>query len=249
MSEKRRPIDRLFRFVAPGVDGSRRPAPLRLADGVWSLERYLRMPGGALLPSRTTLVLIELGGLAVISPPPPDDATYDAIDGVGRVEALIAPNSFHHLYVNDAARRYPAAKVYLAPGLADRVPTLPPATDLSLGTPSDDLEPLPLGPLRGLSEVFLFHRPSRTLILSDAAFNMVNLQRRFDRLYWRAFGVPNHFGPSRTARIMLLNDRRVASAALRRVLDWPFEQIVVAHGEVVQADARACFERGFAAYL
>ena len=37
--------------------------------------------------------------------------------------------------------------------------------------------------------------------------------------------------------------------ALRKVLDWPFEAIVVAHGEAIEADARAKFTNAFAPYL
>lgn len=249
MSENRRLLDRMFQLAAPGVDVDHRPPPARLADGVWSLERHLRMTGGPILPSRTTLVRSSAGGLTVISPPPPHDETFAAIDALGKVEALVAPNSFHYLYVNDAKRRYPEAELYLAPGLQDRVATLPPGLDFSMSSPSPELERVSLGPVRGMSEVIIFHRPSRILILSDLAFNLIHIERALDRVFWRAFGVPPEFGPSRTASLMLLKDRSVSKPALRRVLDWPFERILVAHGDVVQTEARARFQRAFASYL
>jgi hypothetical protein len=249
MAAPRPLLDRLLVSVAPGVVEGHRPPPVRVADGVWSMERHLRMTGGAVLPTRTTIVRIGSGGLVVISPPPAHEDTFAAIDALGEVEALVAPNSFHYLYLADAARRYSGARVYLAPGLCDRVPSLPPGIDLDAQLPARELEGVTLGPTRGNSEVLLFHRPSRFLILSDVAFNMIHVEGLSARFFWRAFGVPAEFGTARTARLMLLNDRRAAGAALRRVLDWPFERILVAHGEIVQNEARARFERAFARYL
>jgi hypothetical protein len=249
MPQIRRILDEVFKLATPGFDAEYRPPPARLADGLWSLERHLRLPAGPILPSRTTVVRLGSGNLALISPPPPHDETFSTIEALGTVSALIAPNSFHYLYVNDAVRRYPDAALYLAPGLQARIATLPPGIDLRDGLPTPDLEQVSLCPAHGASEAILFHRPSRILILSDVAFNLVHLDRALDRMFWRAFGVPREFGPSRTARLMLLNDHRVVRQALRHVLEWPFERIVVAHGDVVQTDARARFERAFAAYI
>jgi hypothetical protein len=249
MSNRRRLLDRLFQAGAPGVDEAYRPPPARIGDGLWSLERKLRMPLGAALPSRTTIVRLAGGGLVLISPPPAHPETWTAIDALGRVDALVAPNSFHYLYVAAAVRQYPRATLYLAPGLPARVPALPEGIDLSERTPAPEIEQITLGPRRGISESVLFHRPSRLLVLTDLAFHMVDLERRFDRVFWRLFGVPSEFGPSRTARWMLLPPRAAAAPLLRRVLDWPFERIVVAHGEIVPSEARARFERAFACYL
>lgn len=249
MSERRRLLDRAFQLAAPGVDAGHRPLPMEVAPGVWSLERRLRMPGGFFLPSRSTILRLGGGGLAVISPPPGHTETFAAIESLGRVDALVAPNSFHYLYVDDNVRRFPRAMLFVAPGLHGRVASLPPGVDLATATPTPELERVVLAPGGGISEVLLFHRACRTLVLTDVAFNMVNLARPFDRLAWRAMGVPARFGPSRTARLMLLHNRALARAALRAVLDWPFERIVVAHGDIVERDARAQFEIGFATYL
>jgi hypothetical protein len=250
MSDKRRLLDRLFQLGAPDIVEDFRPAPMRLADGVWSLERRLRMPGAPVLPSRTTIVRLNGGGdLALISPPPPHAETFAAIDALGTVEALLAPNSFHYLYVADAARRYPHAKLYLAPGLQGRIASLPPGADLATHPLSPDFDHAILDAGRGISEVILFHRHSRILFLTDSAFNLVHFESLADQLFWRLFGVPAEFGPSRTARMLLLKSSPQTAQVLRRVLAWPFERIVVAHGEIVQTDAHARFERAFARYL
>lgn len=249
MSSKRQLLDRLFQLAAPGVVEQHRPPAVRLADGVWSLERHLRMPAGPVLPTRTALVRLSSGGLVVISPPPPHEETFAAIDALGRVEALLAPNSFHYLYVPAAVQRYPAAKLYLAPGLQDRIASLPSGIDLATLPLSADFDQAIIDSGRGMSEVVLFHRASRIVFLTDCAFNLVHLESVFDRTFWRLFGVAPDFGPSRTARMTLLSSPDRVGEALRRVLTWPFERIFVAHGDVVQTDARGRFERAFTRYL
>ena len=140
--------------------------------------------------------------------------------------------------------RYPNAQLLAAPGLIGRVADLPPAAEFDERPPQGwpgELEYAVLGPVRGISEVLLFHVPTSTLILTDLAFNMLRYPRALDRLIWRSSGIPSGFGPGRTSRTLLLSDRAVASRCLERALAWPFRQILVAHGEVVTDDARSRF--------
>lgn len=246
---RRRMLERLVQRSAPGVDADFRPPAEPITDGVWALVRRLRIPPGPALPSRTTLVRQADGGLVLVSPPPPHPETYAAIDALGTVRRIVAPNWFHYLYVADAVRRYPAAVLHLAPGLAERVPELPQASALPSPALGADFDQIVLDSGRGACEVVLHHRGSRTLILTDCAFNLVDVPRLSERVFWRLFGVPPRFGPSRTARLLLLPRREQAAPVLRQILAWPFERILMAHGDVVEHDAHAAFARAFAKYL
>ena len=62
-------------------------------------------------------------------------------------------------------------------------------------------------------------------------------------------GIPRGFGPSRTARLMLLRDRPLVGNFIRRLLEWPIERIIVTHGEVLESDGRKALESAFSAYL
>lgn len=252
MASTRSPIDRLMQLVTPRPVADFAPPPRRLATDLWALDRQLRMPGGPVLPLRTTLIRLRDGSLVVISPPPLEEAGGAAIADLGRVRHVVAPNSFHHGYAAALAARHPEADLLVAPGLPARVPTLPPARELGPQPPpawAGELEIAILGPVRGLSEVVFFHVASGTVVLSDLAFNMTRFRRAVDRIAWRCSGVPRGFGPSRTARLLLLRDRAAAGRCLRQVAQWPMRRIVVAHGEAVEDDARARFMRAFAAYL
>src|SRR5436309_6649868 len=102
------------------------PPPITIADGLWALERRVVVVLGLTLPCRSTLIRLKSGGLLVHSPPPLDDIARAALDTLGPVTAIVAPNSFHHTYVPHHARAFPRAQVFLAPGLAQRIPGLPP---------------------------------------------------------------------------------------------------------------------------
>jgi hypothetical protein len=84
---------------------------------------------------------------------------------------------------------------------------------------------------------------------TDLAFNMTRFARSIDRAVWRLSGVPGGFGPARTARVLLLRDHAAASRCLSQVSRWAIRRIVVAHGEIIERDAKAQFLKAFAGYL
>ena len=98
----------------------------------------------------------------------------------------------------------------------------------------------------GVSEVVLLHRATRTLIVTDLAFNMQSAPRRIDRWYWQMSGVWQRFGPTKLVHHVLLRDADLVRAFLARVLAWDFDRIVVAHGDVVERDGHAVFAAAFA---
>lgn len=252
MGSRRSLIDRLLQLVRPAPIASFAPPPVRIDSDLWTLERRLRMPGGAFLSSRTTLISLPSRGLLVVSPPPVEVGGLEGLDALGDVAEVLLPNSFHHVNASGFVARYPRAVLRVSPGLFGRVGGLPPGEELTEQSPrawSGAVEHAILGPVRGVSEVALFHRVSRTLVLTDLAFHMVRLERRFDRVAWRLAGIPSGFGPSRTAHRLLLCDRGLAGAFLERLLAWPFQRVLVAHGDPLETDAVALFRRAFAAYL
>ena len=245
-------LDRVLQTASPSPDESFRPPPRALAPGLWSLDRRLRMPGGVVLPSRTTLIAGPAGKLVVVSPPRIDDDTRMQIAALGDVGAVVAPNSFHHLFAAAFVEAFPGIEVYAAPGLPERVGTMPTARILPHANPPDwqgIIDTAALSPPGAFAEVALFHVPSATLVLTDLAFHMRSHESGWERFFWRTFGVPREFGPSRMARFALLRDTLAVGTFLERVLEWPFERILVAHGDPVEGNAREIFRNAFARWI
>jgi len=227
-----------------------RPAPQAIADGLHSIERQARLAGGFGIPTRSFVVRRPDATLVVISPPADEEARRDTA-ALGPVGTLIAPNSFHYLGLASWTEAFPEARVWLAPGLAERRPELPRGETLAEGAAppfADVLGHAVLPPYRGVSEVAFLHRASRTLILTDACFHILEAPRR-DRLGWRLMGVWRRFGPSLTARTLLLRDRARVAGFVERLCRWDFGRIVVAHGEVLEGAGPATLRQAFRAYL
>ena len=182
MTETRSLIDRLIAFTTPKLVTDFAPPPKAIDTRVWVLDRRLRMPAGPILPSRTTILGLPSGGLLVVSPPPVAPGGLDALDALGPVEHVLAPNSYHYLYAREFLARHPRAQFWAAPGLYTRVPNLVEGRELTETAPegwAGAVEHAILGPTRGVSEVALFHRESATLVLTDSAFHLVGLSSWF----------------------------------------------------------------------
>ena len=252
MAARRNLFDLFMPAIKPRTIADFAPPPLKLDEGVWHLERRSKMPGGPVLPTRTTILRIAGGDLMVVSPPPVECGGLDAIDTLGSLRDVVVANSFHHLNARGFLGRYTGARLWVAPGLFRRVPGLPSGTELEPGLEapwSREVEHAVLRATDTVSEVALFHRASATLVLTDLAFHMTSFASTFDRVAWRLSGVPNGFGHSRTARMMLLRDRKAVKPFLERVLEWPFRRILVGHGDPLETDAIGVFRRAFDDYL
>lgn len=114
INAKRSLLDRFIRHVRPKVVSAFAPPPVRIASDLWSLERRLRMPGGPILPTRTTVIRLRPEAILVVSPPPVEAGGLENLDTLGAVEQVLVPNSFYDLSVPGFVGRYPQATLRLA---------------------------------------------------------------------------------------------------------------------------------------
>jgi Domain of unknown function (DUF4336) len=211
----------------------------KLAADLWVARRPLRLFVGD-IGARMTVIRLTDGSLFLHSPVHLDQATREALDALGAVGAIVAPCKVHHFFVRDYLDGYPAARAYGPPGLAEK------RKDLTFhATLSDEAPPQWRGQIeqhvfRGaarLNEVVFFHPASRTLILTDLAFNVPADQTAAARLFYVLAGAAGRFGPHRLVRL-LIRDRRAARESVDRILRWDFDRIVVSHGEVLETGGR-----------
>ncbi len=251
MKPERRWLERAIAGAQPRWVASFAPVPYEIAPGLWSVDRLLEIPWGPRLGTRALLVDLPDGGVLAWSPVPLGDALRELVAARGGVRFLVAPNSFHYLGLADWRRAFPAAECWLAPGLPARVPAVGAGRELNDGAATPFGATLPHRVLdcgRGVTEVAFLHAPSRTLLLVDSAFNVLHLDRWRDRLVWAAAGVLGRFGPTPTARAFLLRERTAVGAWVERLCAWPFERMVMAHGEPLTASPRE-LRAAFARYL
>lgn len=215
-----------------------------LADDLWHDQFDLFIPPRVHFRGRMVVARLGSGGLWVWSPIPIDDALAEQISALGPVEHIVAPNSFHHLHFAAAAERWPDARRWVSPALVPKKPDLEHDDRLGDEPPAawaDVLDQHVVGGAPKLDEVVFFHRPTKTLVLCDLVFNILEYRGWLSGLVFRMAGTHKRLGQSRLLRSMV-RDRQAAAASARRILEWDFERVVMAHGEVIEEGAHEALE-------
>jgi hypothetical protein len=88
-----------------------------------------------------------------------------------------------------------------------------------------------------MSEVVFFHRPSRTLLLTDLAFNVAADKTAGARVFYWLVGAAGRVGPHRLVRLMI-RDPAAARGSVARILEWDFDRVIVTHGDVLEHSGR-----------
>ena len=218
----------------------------QLGPEICIAERPQRFYG---LEVGTRMTVIRLGGARLLlhSPVALDPELRRELDSLGRVCFVVAPNRVHHLYAGQVAEVYPEARLWVAPGLERKRPDLRFVAVLGDEAPAEWRGELEQVFFRGRpyeNEVVFFHRASRTLILCDLAFNFGPSAAAPTRLLMRLLRSYGRFGPSKLDPL-LIRDRRAARESLERILDWDFDRVVVAHGDVLESGGREALRQGY----
>jgi hypothetical protein len=198
-----------------------------IADDLWELGHRLRQPGGFWLPVRMTVIRLPGRALVLHSPVPIDDATAAALAALGEVAHVIAPSRLHGKWAPDAARRYPAARVWGPDTLTGPAPW------------ADTLDQVRIDGAPKADETVFFDRRTGTLICTDLVFHVTAPENRRSRWVFAMMGTGGGRLAASRAWRFLVRDRGLAAAAVARILAWDIGRIVMAHGDIVERDGRA----------
>ncbi|HCX68831.1 DUF4336 domain-containing protein [Parvibaculum sp.] len=221
----------------------------QFGDEIWIAEGAdIEAIMGFRYPLRMAVMRLADGGLLVWSPVGLTDTLHAQVNALGPVRHIVAPNTLHHLYIPEWKNAFPEAKLHAAPGLPEKRKDI--AFDEILG---DAPPPGWVGEIDQLvmknaiaDEVVFFHVKSGTVLFTD-------LIQHFPRGWfrgWRAIvakldlmtgpepAVPRKFR-------LAVRDRPAARAALARILAWPAQNVVMAHGTPVTGEGRAFLGRAF----
>lgn len=208
--------------IAPGV---------HVAEGP---QRFFGIEVGA----RMTVLECE-GGLLVHAPLAIDPA---AVAAVGEARWVLAPNKLHHLYVGPWAETLEA---WACPGLPEKRP------DVAFhGVVSPDSKPfgpdvdlLPMACFSLTNEVAVLHRPSRTLVVTDLVFHFDADAPWLTRAaMFCACGYP---GCQTTTLERVGMRRAVARTEVGTLLEWDFDRLIMAHGQVIETGGKQALRNAF----
>lgn len=223
------------------------PALRPVATDLWVAEQPLRF-GGVEIGARMTVIRLSGGRLLLHSPIRPADALCEEIAGLGEVAWLVAPNRFHHLFIKEWAEAFPKSAMLIAPGLREKRPDLETATVLSVDRPpagwAGEVEMVAMAGFPMVGEYVFFHRATATLVAADLAFNLGQKSPLLTRLFIRVTGRLGQLAPTWLEKFFI-RDRDAFRACLREVLAWPFERVIVGHGDIVEDGGREALARGY----
>jgi hypothetical protein len=215
---------------------------LLVPDALWLRDYFVRL-GGTHFNARMTVIKLRSGEILIHSPCAFDDLLTAQVAALGPVAAIVAPGNLHWLHVRSCQQAFPDAATYICPGVEKRAKDL--AFDFVLGDDApklwaDELGQIVLEGTRIMREVIFFHRASRTLILVDLIENFTSATpgiNLFSRIVFHALGMWNRPGPAPEYRLAWGDKARVRES-MERIIEWDFERVILAHGDIITCDAR-----------
>jgi hypothetical protein len=229
-----------------------------VAENLWIVDgpviRFgylgLRFP----FPTRMTVLRLADGGLWVHSPTELSPALESAVDALGPVRHLIAPNRIHYWWLGDWSAAFPDAATYAAPGVRERARGKGRFADYGAelvadGTYpwSDEIRTL-IVPGSYLSEAVFFHIATRTLVLTDLIQNYerTKIASPFFRFMSRLSGATDPDGKMPfDLRSTFSGHRGEMRDAVDTMISWQPERIIIAHGRWYEGNAVAELRRAF----
>jgi Domain of unknown function (DUF4336) len=216
---------------------------------IWIADGPAVSTGGFHYGTRMAVIRLSDGGLFIWSPIKLTDDLRAEVEALGEVRHLVAPNSLHHLFLDDWRFAYPNAKLCAPPGLRKKRKDIDFDGDLGdepAAAWANDIDQAMVPGNLITTEVVFFHRNSATVLFTDLIQQFPPgwfsgwraTVARLDLMTESEPAVPRKF------RIMFVN-RRAARAALTRILEWPAKKVLMAHGTPVERDGQAFISRAF----
>lgn len=227
-------------------------------DDIWIVDGplvYMQMYG-VRLPFSTRMTVIRLGNgdLFLHSPTELVDSLKAEIDAIGRVRHLISPNKIHYTFIAQWGDAYPDAIKWASPGVRERAASqgIKVEFDRDLGDKSDpawadEIDQVVFRGSRFMDEVEFFHKPSRTLILTDIIenFELDRVSRKYGFLLKMAGNVDPDGKTPVDLQMTFWGHKDQAREAYQRMLTWEPERIILAHGRWYPENGVAELKRAF----
>lgn len=221
------------------------------ADNLWIVDSGPVRAMGMALPVRMAVLSLSDGGLLLHSPTRYTPELGRALDALGTVRHIVAPSVAHWMFVEAWQRAYPDATYWGVPALADREKIRESGVriDHVLGDTAPDAwsSDIEQGIVTGagFEEAWFFHKPSRTLLLTDLVQNLdpAKLTKGTAAAMRAAFATSGTTGLH--VRLALRLGGRTAKDAVRVMLATEPERVLFAHGDPFSMDGATRLRRAF----
>jgi len=192
---------------------------------------------------KMTIIKLSNGDLLIHDPCKINDAIKQEIDSLGVVRFIVAPGTYHHLFITDFQHKYPSAETFICPGLEQKRPDIP--FDFILGDIPEpkwqaDFEQVVIQGTKFIQEVVFFHKPSKTLILVDLLENIGDDYSHKAGLllqFWWKVVLKMWNKPKAAPEYQMgWGNKTLVKTALEKILSWNAERLILAHGENIEGN-------------
>ena len=201
--------------------------------------------------NRMTCIKLSDGSIWLHSPTKFEESTFKALGSIGNIRYLITPSLMHNLFVMDWKEKSEASQL-LAPEKTKKV-----QSDIQLNENNaesittmfnGEISCIPIKGMPVLQEYAFIHHASKTLILTDLAFNFGKAVKGWAKLFIKLYGAYDKFGPTLTIRALIKN-KDAFRESLNSILQHDFERIIVSHGNTINANGKEILKQAFSKYL
>ena len=231
--------------MASGSDGTYPPLDTLkpVADGLWAVDSGPLRAMGLVIPLRMTVIRLRTGGLWLHSPTRFDERLRSEMEEIGPIGHLVAPNIAHWTFLKCWQKHVPDAVTSAAPNLRQRRQVQEAGVRLDrelVEAPpeewADEFDQAIVPGALGFREVAFFHRPSRSLILTDLVQNLEPERLPVLTRIFATLSGARHGTTPRYLRLALRLRRREAQEAVRRMIAWEPERVIFTHGRFFERD-------------
>lgn len=204
--------------------------------------------------TRMTVIELSNGSLVIISPIEISSGIQQQLDTIGTVRYIVAPNLFHYLYLAKCQQLYSQAQTIAPPGLAAKQPDLRIDSVFTKDRIEFDSE-LEFVLFEGfrvfmppqveiINEIVFYHPASKTLIITDSAFNFDRSFPFVTQLAARVLGSYQELKPYLLDKIAS-SDKQKLKQSIDKILAWDFQRVIMAHGTIVDREAKTKLSAGY----
>lgn len=222
-----------------------------VADSVWAAERPF-IWNSIDVGGKMALVKLPNGELWAHSPVELDAPLRAALQDLGPVGHIVAPNFEHVKWAKQWKEAFPNAVLWGSPGMLEKFEDIPFDFELDRSGKAPeawggafehcffDCESIPLTEIPFFNEVVFFHGPSRTLICTDTFWSYPSENVPTGTALWK-WGMDEVYLP--IYKGLMIRDPAALQRALATVRDWDPEALLPCHGVYQASGAAATFLR------
>ncbi|WP_413111769.1 DUF4336 domain-containing protein [Thaumasiovibrio sp. DFM-14] len=212
---------------------------------VWFVDQALSC-WGTPIGTRMTVIKLANEQLFIHSPVELTTELQLSLSKLGQIAFIVTPNHRHHLFLAEWWLAYRDAYFFSPPRLAQKRTDITFDDALGATTATQWKGELHQTLLRGndlFEEVIFFDPQSKTLLLGDT-LAWLHSRHPLTALVGLLNGCYTHPAMPYYLRHTFKNKRQLRQS-IQEILSWPFERIILSHGQVIDSNAKHHFANAF----